>query len=58
METVELTDEQVESLRQYANECKMRPQEHADEWRDVPTSQEEIDSSDDKDYWLKIANSF
>lgn len=54
----QLTDEQIESLSQYANAGKMRPNEFPDEWRDVPTSQEEITSSDQKEYWLSIANNF
>lgn len=53
-----LTDEQLESLRQYANHAKMRPNEAADKWRDVPTSQEEFDASQNKDYWLEIASTF
>lgn len=53
-----LTENQLESLRQYANECKMRPTQYADEWRNVPTSQAEFDASEDKEYWLEIANKF
>lgn len=54
-----LTDEQVESLTQYANECKMRPNEFPDEWRSVPTSQEEFAQSGEKMVrWLEIANTF
>lgn len=53
-----LSQQQIESLRQYANECKMRPGQFPDDWRDVPTSDGEFRYAANGAYWLQIANTF
>lgn len=59
---VMLTDEQLESLQQYANHCKMRPTDPQarDNWRNVPVSQEQFDrlASINQDWFLEVANNF
>ena len=56
----DLTREQEDSLRQYANDCKMRPASHSDEWRDVPTSWDEIMAlpEEERKGWLELADDY
>lgn len=54
----QLTDRDLESLRQYANECKMRPSQYPDEWRRVPTSNAEFFCSGEQEYWRTVASQF
>ena len=53
-----LSERNIESLRQYSDACKMRPNEYPDQWRSVFTSKDEVYRSGNWDYWLSIANSF
>lgn len=59
---INLTTEQLESLRQYAEHCKMRPNDPQarDNWRNVPVSQEQFDrlASINQDWFLEMANNF
>ena len=59
----QLNSNQLESLQQAANEEKMRPGQQdfpVEDWREVPTSQEEFEklSPDDQTYWLEVSNTF
>ena len=61
-EKIVLTAEQLESLNQYANHCRMRPNDAQDKdnWQNVPVSQEQFDrlSSISKDWFAEVANNF
>ena len=61
-EKIVLTAEQLESLNQYANHCKMRPNDAQarDNWQNVPVSQEQFDrlSSINQDWFVEVANNF
>ncbi len=62
--TVVFTGENLESLRQLSNEAAMRGVNYfhleVGDWRDIPTSQEELSALDQDEqlYWKSIAANF